>query len=208
MTVNFRLFLLTILIETFHRVEAMELSTYLSLLSLFIAKRLFSQEGTSSCQTPLLINAKTITTSHTNQLGMDLNSWCPTNSDHQPSLHVLLSNLTFLTAVEMKSVSNDFEYRLEYTRENQIDMNTVWRVYRSLSNQHERLVLDPPMIARHVRLIIKQMKTNTCVKFELFGCIFTDGVVSYNMLQGSNQLEDDTYDGNYDDKQHYLTGKN
>lgn len=171
---------------------------------------LISLEGTNSCQTPLLINAKIITTSNTNRLGMSLNSWCPSNSDDQPSLHVILPNITFITALEMKSVSPNLEYRLEYTRETHLDSDTIWRVYRSLSHQQDRLTLEPPLIARHVRLTIQQMKSKTtdlCLQFDLFGCIFTDGVISYNMLQGSNQLEDDTYDGNYDEKQHYLSGK-
>jgi discoidin domain receptor family protein 2 len=63
------------------------------------------------------------------------------------------------------------------------------------------------MIAKHVRLNLKQIKKFSCIQFELFGCIFTDGVVSYSMLQGSKQLEDDTYDGRYDEKQRYLYGK-
>lgn len=69
------------------------------------------------------------------------------------------------------------------------------------------MFLDPPMIAKHVRLILKPVKKDICIQFELFGCIFTDGVVSYNMLQGSHRLEDDTYDGEYDEKQRYLYGK-
>jgi len=60
------------------------------------------------------------------------------------------------------------------------------------------------MIAKHVRLSLKSATESICLQFELFGCIFTDGVVSYSMLQGSNQLEDDTYDGQYDAKQRYL----
>lgn len=62
------------------------------------------------------------------------------------------------------------------------------------------------MIAKHVRLNLKDNQENLCIQFELFGCIFTDGVVSYSMLQGTNQLEDDTYDGQYDEKQRYLYG--
>lgn len=63
------------------------------------------------------------------------------------------------------------------------------------------------MIAKHVRLNIKKSSKNLCIQFELFGCIFTDGVVSYSMLQGTNRIEDDTYDGQYDENQRYLYGK-
>lgn len=76
-----------------------------------------------------------------------------------------------------------------------------------MNNQQDKIVLDPPIIAKHVRLNLKQSQTTTCLQFELFGCVFTDGVVSYNMLQGFNQLEDDTYDGQYDENQRYLYGK-
>ncbi len=137
-----------------------------------------------------------------------MDSWCPSKIDLEPYLHVILSNLTYITHLEIKSkLSSDIDYRLEYTRENQIDQYTIWRSYRLLNNQQGRIFLDPPMIAKHVRLNIKQLKQNNCIQFELFGCIFTDGVVSYSMLQGSNQLEDDTYDGQIDEKQRYLYGK-
>ena len=135
------------------------------------------------------------------------NTWCPTASDIEPYLHVTLSNLTYITHIEIKSISSNIDYRLEYTREDHYDHDTVWRSYRSLNNRREKLLLDPPMIAKHVRLNLKVTEENVCIDFELFGCVFTDGVVSYSMLQGSNQLEDDTYDGQYDDRQHYLYGK-
>jgi hypothetical protein len=151
-----------------------------------------------------LSNSKILTSSNTDQS----DSWCPSKTDHEPYLHVILSNLTYITHLEIKSkIPSDVDYRLEYTRENQIDQYTIWRSYRLINNQQGKIFLDPPMIAKHVRLNIKQLKQNTCLQFELFGCIFTDGVVSYSMLQGSIQLEDDTYDGQYDEKQRYLYGK-
>ena len=76
-----------------------------------------------------------------------------------------------------------------------------------MNNQQDKIFLDPPIIAKHVRLNLKRLPTTTCLQFELFGCVFTDGVVSYNMLQGFNQLEDDTYDGQYDENQRHLYGK-
>ncbi len=134
--------------------------------------------------------------------------WCPSTTDIEPYFHVTLSNLTSITSIEIKSkIPSDIDYRLEYTRENRIDQYTIWRSYRLSNNKQDKIFLDPPMIAKHVRLNIKPMKKDFCVQFELFGCIFTDGVVSYSMLQGSNQLEDDTYDGQYDEKQRYLYGQ-
>ncbi|CAF0736080.1 unnamed protein product [Adineta steineri] len=158
-------------------------------------------KGTGSCQTPLIINSKIITSSNLDKS----DNWCPSSTDVKPYLHVTLSNLTYITSIEIKSkIPLDINYHLEYTRENTIDQYTIWRSYRLLNNKKEKIFLDPPMIAKHVRLNIKQMKKLSCIQFELFGCIFTDGVVSYGMLQGTNQLEDDTYDGQYDEKQRYL----
>ncbi len=164
----------------------------------------FSLEGTGSCQTPLMVNSKILTSSNTDQFDI----WCPSSTDLEPYLIVNLSNLTYITSIEIKSkIPLNIDYGLEYTRENQIDQYTIWRSYRLLNNKQEKIFLDPPMIAKHVRLNLKQVQPNICIQFELFGCIFTDGVVSYSMLQGSNQLEDDTYDGQYDEKQRYLYGK-
>ena len=154
-----------------------------------------------------MANSKILTSSTTGSADASSNTWCPTASDTEPYLHVTLSNLTYITHIEIKSISSNIDYRLEYTREDHYDHDTVWRSYRSLNNRQEKLLLDPPMIAKHVRLNLKATEENLCIDFELFGCVFTDGVVSYSVLQGSNQLEDDTYDGQYDDRQHYLYGK-
>ena len=96
---------------------------------------------------------------------------------------------------------------MQYTRDARISPATRWRSYRLLNNQQESIVLDPPIIARHVRIHVEQQHENLCIQLQFLGCPFTDGVVSYSMLQGSHQLEDDTYDGEYDDKQRYLYGK-
>ena len=141
-------------------------------------------EGINSCQNPLM------TTSNTK-------IWCPSLSDEEPHLLLSLSNLTYLTRLNIKSVAY---YHLEYTRDNFLDENTIWRSYNLLDNKQETIQLDPPMIAKHIRLNIQQIKTKLCIQFEFFGCIFTDGVVSYTMVQGYNQFEDDTYDGEYTEK--------
>jgi discoidin domain receptor family protein 2 len=148
-------------------------------------------------------NSNIITSTNTDRSDI----WCPSPTDIEPYIQITLSNLTYITYIEIKSkILSDLDYRLEYTRENLIDQYTIWRPYRLSNNNQEKIFLDPPMIAKHVRLNLKQLKKNLCIQFELFGCIFTDGVVSYSMLQGSNQLEDDTYDGQYDEKQRYLYG--
>jgi hypothetical protein len=133
------------------------------------------------------------------------NIWCPSSFDDDPYILISLSNITYITRLNIKS-SNLYSH-LEYTRDHSIDQYTIWRSYRLLNNNEGNIHLDPPIIAKHIRINIKQTKTNLCLQLELFGCIFTDGVVSYSMLQGSNQLEDDTYDGQYNEKHRYLYGK-
>ena len=115
-------------------------------------------------------------------------------------------NLTYITRASIQSISPDISYYLHYTRDTTIDQSTTWRSYRLLNNQQATISLDPPIIAKHLRLNFKQRRTSACIQLEFFGCPFTDGVVSYSMLQGVNQLEDETYDGEYDAQQRYLSG--
>jgi hypothetical protein len=136
---------------------------------------------------------------------MILNTWCPSSFDNTPYVLISLPNITYITRLNIKSLN--LYYHLEYTRDNSINEYTIWRSYSLLNNKDEIIQLNPPIIAKHIRLTIKQMQTNICFQFEFFGCIFTDGVISYNMLQGSNQLEDDTYDGEYNEKHRYLYSK-
>ncbi|CAF1184951.1 unnamed protein product [Rotaria sp. Silwood1] len=157
-------------------------------------------KGINSCQTPLINNSKIITSS----TDIISNVWCPSSFDNEPYLLISLSNLTYITRLNIKTISSNIYYHLEYTRDNLINHYTIWHSYRLLNNKHETIQLDPPIIVKYIRLNIKQMKINSCFQLEIFGCIFTDGVVSYSMLQGNNQLEDDTYDGQYNIKHRYL----
>ena len=96
---------------------------------------------------------------------------------------------------------------MEYTRDDSIDLHTIWRSYRLLTTKDENLSLDPPIIAKHIRINLKPSQTTRCLQLEFFGCIFTDGVISYNMQQGTHLLEDDIYDGQYNEKHRYLYGR-
>jgi hypothetical protein len=151
----------------------------------------------NSCQNLLLIN----------NTEMISNTWCSSLSNQEPYVLLSLSNLTYITRLHIKSISSDLYYHLEYTRDYSVHQDTIWHSYNLLNNKQENIQFDPPMIVKHIRLNIQPTKTNLCIQFEFFGCVFTDGVVSYNMLQGNNQFEDDTYDGQYNDKHRYLYGK-
>lgn len=158
-------------------------------------------ESINSCQIPLLSTAKILPSS----ARLNTNTWCPLSSDSEPSLLISFPTLSYIT--RLSTQSSNFYYHLDYTRDYSIDSKTIWRSYRVLTTTEENLSLDPPMIARHIRVHLKPMKPNVCLQLELFGCIFTDGVVSYNMFQGSHQLEDEIYDGQYSEKHRYLYGR-
>ncbi|CAF3586766.1 unnamed protein product [Rotaria socialis] len=157
-------------------------------------------KGINSCQIPLINNSKIMTSS----ADIKSNNWCPSSYENEPYLLISLSNLTYVTRLNIKTISSDIYYHLEYTRDNSINQYTTWRSYRLLNNKEENIQLDPPVIVKYIRLNIKQIKQNSCFQLEFFGCIFTDGVVSYSMSQGHHQLEDDTYDGQYNVKHRFL----
>jgi hypothetical protein len=133
-------------------------------------------------------------------------TWCLSAVEYEPYFFISLANLTYLTRLHIRSVSSNIDFYLHYSRTSIIDRSTVWHAYQLLSNHHETIVFDPPIIAKHVRFNFKGHSTSICFRMELFGCVFTDGVVSYRMLQGAHRLEDETYDGQYDSSQHVLHG--
>ncbi|CAF5132884.1 unnamed protein product, partial [Rotaria sp. Silwood1] len=108
------------------------------------------------CQTPLINNSKIITSS----TDIISNIWCPSSFDNEPYLLISLSNLTYITRLNIKTISSNIYYHLEYTRDNLINHYTIWHSYRLLNNKHETIQLDPPIIVKYIRLNIKQMKIN------------------------------------------------
>lgn len=164
---------------------------------------IFYLESINACQTPLIAVSKVVTS------GADFtsNTWCPAALDADRFLLLSLTNLTYIARFNAQTTAPNVHYHLQYTRDDLLDADTTWHAYRLLSNTDESIQLNPPIIAKHVRLQIKHATTDLCVQVEFFGCPFTDGVVSYNMLQGANQLEDDTYDGQYNEQNRHLYGR-
>ncbi|KAM4576078.1 discoidin domain-containing receptor 2 isoform 1-T1 [Odontesthes bonariensis] len=147
-------------------------------------------------------------------------AWCPKGqepSDNQ-YLQVDLSRLTFLTLIATqgryaRNLGKEFAraYRLNYSRD-----GLLWRPWR---NRQGNVVMEgnkntyafvsndlhPPIIARYVRLIpITRLSTTICMRVELYGCPWEDGLISYSapegqlmMLPGYSivNLSDSTYDG-------------
>ncbi|CAF4679630.1 unnamed protein product [Rotaria sp. Silwood1] len=153
-------------------------------------------------------------------------AWCPLNQINSiPNewLEIDFGNLTYLTQVETQGRFNNGRgkeyadyYILMYTRLDNTKKNeTLWIEYKLKNdntnstwiqaNQNtyigEIRQLNPPIVAKRLRFypVSKQMRT-VCMRVEVYGCLFSDGIVSYTMPQGRidvNSFGDDTYDGKY-----------
>ncbi|CAF1078740.1 unnamed protein product [Didymodactylos carnosus] len=163
-------------------------------------------------------------------------AWCPlsqANQNLKEWLEIDFGNLTYLTQVETQGRFDNGRgkeytdyYVLAYTRYSNItttttDGETNWIKYKQKdgnewiqANQNTYLaeirILDPPIVARKLRFYPVSKQTRTvCMRVEVYGCLFTDGLVSYSMPQGkmnSSNLGDDSYDGLYSEKSDLLTG--
>lgn len=145
-------------------------------------------------------------------------AWCPKEASDSQYLQVDLGRLTFLTVVGTQgryahSSGNEFAraYRLNYSRD-----GLQWRSWK---NRQGNMVLDgntdvfhqvlndlhPPLITRFVRVLpVPRLSTTVCMRLELYGCIWEDGLVSYSAPEGQimmppgfpiASLNDSTYDG-------------
>lgn len=147
-------------------------------------------------------------------------AWCP-QEQPEPSdsqyLQVDLGRLTFLTVVGTqgryaRNSGNEFTraYRLNYSRD-----GLLWKSWRNRlgntvmdgnKNAYTSVINDlhPPVITRHVRLIPLITQSTVCMRVELYGCPWEDGLISYSTPEGQlmmppgypiASLNDSTYDG-------------
>ncbi|XP_053929801.1 discoidin domain-containing receptor 2 isoform X1 [Cuculus canorus] len=149
-------------------------------------------------------------------------AWCPEipvePDDLKEFLQIDLHALHFITLVGTQGRhagghGNEFApmYKINYSRD-----GTRWISWR---NRHGKQVLDgntnpydiilkdlePPLIARFVRFIpVTDHSMNVCLRVELYGCVWLDGLVSYNAPSGQQlvlpggtiiYLNDSVYDG-------------
>ncbi|KAJ8357252.1 hypothetical protein SKAU_G00200460 [Synaphobranchus kaupii] len=148
-------------------------------------------------------------------------AWCPDSSVEPDSakefLQVDLRSLHFVTLVGTQGrhaggIGNEFAqmYKIKYSRD-----GSRWVPWR---NRHGRQViegnknaydivlkdLEPPIIARFVRFMpVTDHSSNVCMRVELYGCEWLDGLVSYNAPTGQQltlddlqvHLNDSVYDG-------------
>uniref|UniRef100_A0A3B3ZKB8 receptor protein-tyrosine kinase n=1 Tax=Periophthalmus magnuspinnatus TaxID=409849 RepID=A0A3B3ZKB8_9GOBI len=145
-------------------------------------------------------------------------AWCPQVASDSQYLQVDLGRLTFLTMVGTQgryahSSGNEFAraYRLNYSRD-----GVLWKSWKNRqgntvlegnTNAYASVLNDlhPPVITRFVRVLpVPRQATTVCMRLELYGCNWTDGLVSYSAPEGQIMtppgfpvvsLNDSTYDG-------------
>ncbi|XP_076386248.1 discoidin domain-containing receptor 2 isoform X1 [Megachile rotundata] len=148
-------------------------------------------------------------------------AWCPKNQITQEArewLEIDLHTVHLITATATQGrfgnglgVEYAEAYLLEYWR----PRLGKWVRYRDikgkeviqgntntyLESKHE---LEPPLWASKIRFLPYSHHTRTvCMRVELYGCYWSDGVVSYSMPQGDKrgngwEFFDATYDGHWD----------
>uniref|UniRef100_A0A3Q2YB62 receptor protein-tyrosine kinase n=1 Tax=Hippocampus comes TaxID=109280 RepID=A0A3Q2YB62_HIPCM len=146
-------------------------------------------------------------------------AWCPEGqldaSDLQ-FLQVDLRRLTFLTVVASQGryARNGIEfaraYSLNYSRD-----GVIWKSWKNRlgstvmegnKNAYAPVINDlhPPVVTRWVRLIPRTELSTVCMRVELYGCHWEDGLISYSAPEGQLMpqpglptaiLNDSTYDG-------------
>ncbi|XP_045125645.1 LOW QUALITY PROTEIN: discoidin domain-containing receptor 2-like [Portunus trituberculatus] len=145
-------------------------------------------------------------------------AWCPRKVIHRAEeeyLEVYLGSVHLLTKVEVQGRFGNGQgkeyaekYKLQYWRPGMEDWNTHrdgngnelldgnTNTYLAQTSQ-----LSPPVVAARVRFVPYSDHPRTvCMRVELYGCPYTDGLVSYSMPDGDARggdynLRDLTYDG-------------
>ncbi|XP_072096745.1 discoidin domain-containing receptor 2-like isoform X1 [Mobula birostris] len=156
-------------------------------------------------------------------------AWCPVDLLHPDSteyLQIDLHVLTFITLLGTQGrhafgSGNEFAraYKLEYSRDGTrwISWKDRWgqQVITGNVNTYDIVLKDlrPPIIARYVRVIpVTDQPASVCMRVELYGCAWTDGLYSYRGPVGQTigkpgsaivYLNDSTYDGFQDSRLSY-----
>ncbi|KAJ8277932.1 hypothetical protein GJAV_G00081820 [Gymnothorax javanicus] len=148
-------------------------------------------------------------------------AWCPETTVEPDSLkeflQIDLRSLHFITLVGTQGrhaggIGNEFAqmYKIKYSRDGSRWIS--WRnrqgkqVIEGNRNAYDIVLkdLEPPIIARFVRFMpVTDHSMNVCMRVELYGCEWLDGLVSYNAPAGQQMtikglhayLNDSVYDG-------------
>uniref|UniRef100_A0A3Q1GQL5 Discoidin domain-containing receptor 2 n=1 Tax=Acanthochromis polyacanthus TaxID=80966 RepID=A0A3Q1GQL5_9TELE len=148
-------------------------------------------------------------------------AWCPEITVEPDSLkeflQIDLRSLHFITLVGTQGrhaggIGNEFAqmYKIKYSRDGRRWIS--WRnrqgkqVIEGNRNAYDIVLkdLEPPIIARFVRFMpVTDHSMNVCMRVELYGCEWLDGLVSYNAPAGEQMIlpaypvyvNDSVYDG-------------
>ncbi|XP_030749296.1 discoidin domain-containing receptor 2-like [Sitophilus oryzae] len=148
-------------------------------------------------------------------------AWCPQTQatpDTREWIEIDLKTIHVITATETQGrfgngqgVEFAESYMLEYFRPSL----KKWIRYRTKNNGEllkgnintyleHKTILDPPIWATKIRFLpYSSHKRTVCMRVEVYGCKYTEGVTSYSMPQGDKkgsswELYDFTYDGHWD----------
>lgn len=148
-------------------------------------------------------------------------AWCPEITVEPDSLkeflQIDLRSLHFITLVGTQGrhaggMGNEFAqmYKIKYSRDGSRWISWKNRqgkqVIEGNRNAYDIVLkdLEPPIIARYVRFMpVTDHSMNVCMRVELYGCEWLDGLVSYNAPAGEQMnlhshpvyLNDSVYDG-------------
>lgn len=148
-------------------------------------------------------------------------AWCPQNpatSDVDEWLEIDLQSVHMITATETQGrfgngqgVEFAESYVLEYWRPRlnkwiRYHNRTGVEVLKGNINTYleSKTQLDPPIWASKIRFLPYSYYTRTvCMRVEIYGCRWIDGLVSYSMPQGDKrgsswEFYDTSYDGHWD----------
>lgn len=148
---------------------------------------------------------------------VDGGAWCPENQadpETKEWIEIDLHSVHLITATETQGrfgngqgVEYTEAYKLEYFR----PRLGKWTRYRTSESNEDVLkgnintylesktVLNPPILASKIRFLpFSAHKRTVCMRVEIYGCKWSDGIVSYSMPQGDKRSTWEFYDFSYD----------
>uniref|UniRef100_A0A8C5SVL1 Discoidin domain-containing receptor 2 n=1 Tax=Laticauda laticaudata TaxID=8630 RepID=A0A8C5SVL1_LATLA len=153
-------------------------------------------------------------------------AWCPAGllqPEDVQFLQIDLHKLYFITLVgtqgrHARATGKEFAraYRINYSRNGERWISWKDRQNRQViqgnTDTYEVVLKDlrPPVIARYIRVIpVTEQPMTVCMRVELYGCVWSDGLESYSMPEGETMvapgnpivyLNDSIYDGHQERK--------
>ncbi|NXF29477.1 DDR2 protein, partial [Nyctibius bracteatus] len=158
-------------------------------------------------------------------------AWCPAGllqPEDVQFLQIDLHKLFFITLIgtqgrHARATGKEFAraYRIDYSRNGERWISWKDRqgkkVIQGNIDTYDVVLKDlrPPIIARFIRVIpVTEMPMTVCMRVELYGCVWYDGLASYSIPEGGTiaapgfpivYLNDSTYDG-YQERRHLYGG--